>query len=61
MNRREKREMKKEIEIFSDVAKIIKQYFPYLTKKLEELTDIRHQSYVEYSMSVITMTTNMWN
>ena len=56
MNRREKREMKKEIEIFSDVAKIIKQYFPYLTKKLEELTDIRHQSYVEYSMSVITMT-----
>ena len=56
MNRREKREMKKEIEVFSDVVKIINQYFPYLTKKLEELTDVRHQSYVEYRMTVITIT-----
>lgn len=56
MNRREKREMKKEVEVFSDVVKIIKQYFPCLTEKLEELTDVRHQSYVEYSMSVITIT-----
>ena len=56
MNRKEKREMKKEIEEFSDVVKIIKQYFPNLIGKLEELTDIRHQSYVEYSMSVITIT-----
>ena len=56
MNRKEKREMKKEIEVFSDVVKIIKQYFPNLIGKLEELTDIRHQSYVEYSMSVITIT-----
>lgn len=56
MNRKEKREMKKEIEIFSDVANIIKQYFPSLIKKLDELTDVRHQSYVEYTMSVITVT-----
>ena len=56
MNRREKRKIKKEIEIFSDVAKIIKQYFPDLSKKLNELTDTRHQSYVEYQMSVITIT-----
>ena len=56
MNRREKRKMKKEVEVFSDVVKIIKQYFPYLTEKLEKLTDVRHQSYVEYSMSVITIT-----
>lgn len=47
MNRKEKREMKKEIEIFSDVANIIKQYFPSLIKKSDELTDVRHQSYVE--------------
>ena len=56
MNRREKRKIKKEIEIFSDVVKIVKQYFPGLSKKLNELTDTRHQSYVEYQMSVITMT-----
>lgn len=56
MNRKEKREMKKEIEVFSDVVKIIKQYFPNLIEKLEQLTDVRHQSYVEYSMSVITIT-----
>ena len=55
MNRREKRKIKKEIEIFSDVVKIVKQYFPRLSKKLNELTDTRHQSYVEYQMSVITI------
>lgn len=56
MNRRERRKMKKEIEIFSDVVNLIKQYFPCLISKLEELTDVRHQSYVEYSMSTITVT-----
>lgn len=55
MNRREKIKIKKEIEIFSDVVKIVKQYFPGLSKKLNELTDTRHQSYVEYQMSVITI------
>ena len=56
MNRREKRKLKKEINIFLDVVRIIKQYFPQLTKKLNELTDVRHQSYVQYQMSVITVT-----
>lgn len=56
MNRREKRKIKKEINVFLDVVRIIKQYFPQLTQKLNELTDSRHQSYVEYQMSVITVT-----
>lgn len=56
MNRREIRKIKKEINIFTDVVKIIKQYFPQLTEKLNKLTDVRHQSYVEYEMSVITVT-----
>ena len=56
MNRREKRKLKKEINIFVDVVRIIKQYFPQLTQKLNELTDTRHQSYVEYQMSAITVT-----
>ena len=54
LNRIERRKIKKEINIFLDVVKIIKQYFPQLTQKLQELTDVRHQSYVEYTISVIT-------
>lgn len=56
MNRREKRKIRKEINIFLDVVKIIKQYFPQLTQKLNDLTDTRHQSYIQYQMSVITVT-----
>lgn len=56
MNRNEKRKLKKEIEVFSDVVNIIKQYFPWLINKLDKLTDTRHQSYVEYTMSTITIT-----
>ena len=56
MNRRERRNLKKEINIFSDVVNILKQYFPKLVDKFEKLTDTRHQSYIEYQMSVITIT-----
>ncbi len=56
MNRSEKRKLRKEIEVFSDVVNIIKQYFPCLINKLDKLTDTRHQSYVEYTMSTITIT-----
>ena len=55
MNRKERRILKEEINIFSDVVNIIKQYFPKLIDKFEKLTDTRHQSYVEYQMSVITV------
>jgi len=56
MNRSEKRKLKKEIQMFSDVVNIIKKYFPCLIEKLDNLTDTRHQSYVEYTMSTITIT-----
>lgn len=56
MNRRERRNLKKEINIFSDIISILKQYFPALTTMFERLTDIRNQSYVKYSMSVIFIT-----
>ena len=55
MNRKEKRVKKKELNILGDVITIIKQYFPELINKFEGLTDIRHQSYVEYKMKVIFM------
>lgn len=56
MNRRERRNLKKEINIFSDVVSILKQYFPHLTNIFEKITDVRNQSYVKYSMSVIFVT-----
>lgn len=56
MNRKERRNLKEEINIFSDVANIIKQYFPKLIDRFEKLTDTRHQSYIEYQMAVITIT-----
>lgn len=56
MNRKERRNLKEEINIFSDVINIMRQYFPKLIDKFEKLTDTRHQSYVEYQMSVILIT-----
>lgn len=56
MNRRERRNLRKEINVFSDVVSILKQYFPYLINMFEKITDTRHQSYVRYSMSVIFVT-----
>ena len=35
MNRKERRKLKKEINIFSDVINILKQYFPKLVDKFE--------------------------
>lgn len=55
MNRKEKREKKKELKVLNDVVTIINQYFPELINKFEGLTDLRHQSYVTYKMKVIFM------
>ncbi len=53
MNRKEKREKKKEINILSEVINVIRQYFPELINKFEGITDTRNQSYVTYKMKVI--------
>lgn len=53
MNRKERRNKKSEINILEDLIQIIKQYFPELISKFEELTDKRNQSYVTYKMKVI--------
>lgn len=55
MNRKEKRNKNKELNILKDVITIINQYFQELIEKFEELTDIRKQSYVKYKMKVIFM------
>ena len=53
MNRREKRNKKKELNILGDTITIINQYFPELINKFEGLTDLRNQSYVKYKMKVV--------
>ena len=53
MNRKERRERKKELNILNDLITVLNQYFPELISKFNELTDLRKQSYVKYEMKVI--------
>lgn len=53
MNRKERREKNKELNILKDLITVIKQYFPELINKFDGLTDLRNQSYVKYTMKVI--------
>lgn len=53
MNRKERRENRKELDLLSEVINIIKQYFPELINKFDGLTDLRNQSYIKYKMKVI--------
>ena len=53
MNRKERREKNKELNILNDLITVIKQYFPELINKFDGLTDLRNQSYIKYTMKVI--------
>lgn len=55
MNRKERRNKNKELNVLGEVITIINQYFPELLNKFEGITDVRHQSYVRYKMKVIFM------
>lgn len=55
MNRKERREKAKEVNLLEEVVGIIRQYFPKLLIMFENLTDVRNQSYVTYKMRVIFM------
>ena len=46
MNRKERRNLKEEINIFSDVVTIIKQYFPELINKVDNLTVLIKADYI---------------
>lgn len=56
MNRKMRRELRKDKNLVKELYAIIKKYLPELFDKFEELTDIRHQSYVTYNMKVICVT-----
>lgn len=55
MNRKERRENRKELDLLSEIINIIKQYFPELISKFDGLTDLRNQSYVKYKMKVVSI------
>ena len=56
MNRKRKKKFKRRNKCIFRCSKYIKQFFPKLIDKFEKLTDTRNQSYVEYQMSVISIT-----
>ena len=56
MNRKQRRELRKNKNLIVELFAIIKKYLPELFDKFENLTDIRHQSYVTYNMKVICVT-----
>lgn len=56
MNRKQRRELKKDKNLIIELYSIIKKYLPNLLNKFENLTDTRNQSYVTYNMKIICVT-----
>ena len=56
MNRKQRRELRKDKNLIIELYSIIKKYLPDLLNKFEKLTDVRHQSYVTYNMKTICVT-----
>lgn len=56
MNRKMRRELRKDKNLIREIYPIIKKYLPDLFQKFQDLTDTRNQSYVTYSMKTICVT-----
>ena len=56
MNRKERRNLKKDKDLIKELYSIIVKYLPKLLDKFENLTDIRNKSYVTYKMKTICVT-----
>lgn len=56
MNRKIRRELRKDKNLIKELHNIISKYLPELFDKFENLTDLRHKSYVTYSMKTICVT-----
>ena len=56
MNREQRRNLRKDKNLINELFLIINKYLPDLFDKFEDLTDVRHQSYVTYNMKVICVT-----
>lgn len=56
MNRKQRRELKKDKNLVKELYSIIVKYLPELFDKFSELTDTRNKSYVTYNMKTICVT-----
>ena len=56
MNRKERRNLRKDKDLVKELYSIIIKYLPKLLNMFEELTDYRDQSYVTYNMKTICVT-----
>ena len=56
MNRKERRDLRKDKNLIRELYSIIAKYFPDLLNKFNELSDARHQSYITYNMKTICVT-----
>ena len=56
MNRKQRRELRKNKNLIKELYSIIVKYLPGLLTMFDNLTDTRHQSYVTYSMKTICIT-----
>ena len=56
MNRKERRDLRKDKNLITELFSIINKYFPDLLNKFSNLTDVRNKSYVTYNMKTICVT-----
>ena len=56
MNRRMRRDLKKDHKFLNEVMNIIKKYLPELFNMFSDLTDSRNQDYITYKMKTICVT-----
>lgn len=56
MNRKIRREFRKDKNLIKELYSIIQKYLPELLTKFENLKDVRNQSYITYSMKTICVT-----
>ena len=56
MNKKQRRELRKDKNLINELYSIIKKYLLKLLDKFNNLTDIRNQSYIKYSMKTICVT-----
>ena len=56
MNRKQRRDLRKDKNLVKELYSIITKYFPKLLDMFNGLTDKRHQSYITYDMKTICVT-----